>query len=68
MLAKNRNRGSQMTRVQAKPVHEKVAELKQVSVSRNQKEMIENLKDLGLLNTPKFTLAYGPTAQVYQPR
>ncbi|HCM9361812.1 MULTISPECIES: hypothetical protein [Enterobacter] len=57
-----------MTRVQAKPVHEKVAELKQVSVSRNQKEMIENLKDLGLLNTPKFTLAYGPTAQVYQPR
>lgn len=51
-----------------KPISEKVAQLQKVSVSKSQREMIENLRDLGLMQAPRFTLAYGPTAQVYQPR
>lgn len=57
-----------MSRARVKPVSEKAADLQKVSVSKSQKEMIDNLKELGLLQTPKFTLAYGPSAHFYQPR
>lgn len=41
---------------------DKVGELRTAEKSRDQKQMIDNLKVLGLMKSPSFSLAYGPNA------
>lgn len=43
-------------------------QLKTVSVNETQKQMIDNLRDMGLLTPPKFTLSYGPTSSTQNVR
>ncbi|HHL0956557.1 TPA: hypothetical protein ACQVH3_001245 [Serratia marcescens] len=53
-----------MSQPNSRTVTEKLQEIKGLSVNASQIKMIDNLKDLGLLNAPKYSLACGPTAKV----
>jgi hypothetical protein len=46
------------------PIAAQVEQLKESAVSAKQQAMIEDLKHMGLLNKPNFSLAYGPTASI----
>lgn len=46
------------------PIAAQVEQLKESAVNAKQQAMIEDLKHMGLLNKPNFSLAYGPTAAI----
>lgn len=55
------------------PVKEKSSvasakELHDLTVNQKQKGMIEELKNMGLLKKPDFSLAYGPTSSMSNSR
>lgn len=51
-----------------KPLAASVQKLQDVAVNHKQKGMIDDLKNMGLLNKPNFSLAYGPTASMVNVR
>lgn len=53
-----------MSHVNHNPVSTRVEILQKVSVNSKQQAMIEGLKNMGLLNKPDFSLAYGPTSSM----
>ncbi|EIX1851621.1 hypothetical protein NLT11_000756 [Cronobacter sakazakii] len=50
-----------MPNLQRTPIASQVEQLQTVAVNARQQAMIIDLKHMGLLNKPNFSLAYGPT-------